>query len=318
MLFSASQAVAIEVDYSAISSGVKLKKESVVPCRFDFSDIDYCDATHLSFFSLQLGLKKPDFFKSYKLLKYKESDTESSLVVIDTAQGKAYPLPFTIGNYVDDKGFSTAKEAVVEFNLNDNKICINGSVYSYKNSVTNDKSCFEFSANGNFKKLAEVTHQTTQTTQINTNNRLRKLKTLSSLPISFICSKPDDMPNSKCSGIDSDWTAVSSDPGSKSWYVENQKKLPSMNQVQLVMLPTINDSTVLLARQLIELDEGNRYSFIIITCFEGGVNYKVLDSEVLIDKNFVIRGRDDQEGTTQAYYRIGSEGSINKIKKPKL
>jgi len=308
----------MEVNPPAIVSGVTLKKEGVVPCRFDFGDIDYCDARHLSFFRLQLRLPPPDFFKVYKLLRYKESNTESSLIVIDTARGKAYPLPFTIGNYVDDKGFSTAKEAVVEFNLNDNKICINGSVYSYKNSVTNDKSCFEFSANGNFKKLAEVTHQTTQTTQINTNNRLRKLKTLSSLPISFICSKPDDMPNSKCSGIDSDWTAVSSDPSLKSWYLENQKKLPSMNQVQLVMLPTINDSTILLARQLIELDEGNRYSFIIITFFKGKVNYKVLDSEVLIDKNFVIRGRDNEEGTTQAYYRIGSEGSINKIKKPKL
>lgn len=230
------------------------------------------------------------------MLIYKESVTESSLVVIDAAQGKAYPLPFTIGNYVDDKGFSTSKEAVVEFHLNDNKICVNGSVYSYKNSVTNNKSYFEFSANGNFKRLAETAPLTTQTNQNDTNNRLKKLKILNSLPISFICSKPDDMPDRKCSGIDSDWITVDSDPNLKSWYIENQKKLPSMDQVQLVMLPTINDSTVLLARQLIELDEGNRYSFIIITFFKGGVNYKVLDSEVLIDKNFVIRGRDDQEG----------------------
>ena len=70
------------------------------------------------------------------------------MVAIDSITHIAYPLPFDFfGGSVDEKGFNIGAPSV-GYNLTENKICIDGAVYSYRNVKENAISCYVFNGSG--------------------------------------------------------------------------------------------------------------------------------------------------------------------------
>ena len=124
-----------------------LYSQKVIPCYLDYG-IDFCDVRHLAAIKKAIKTKKPVFYKKFIILFIKEFKSGLSMVAIDSVTHTAYPLPFDyFGGSVDEKGFEIGAPSV-GYNLNENKICIDGTVYSYRNVKENAISCYVFNGSG--------------------------------------------------------------------------------------------------------------------------------------------------------------------------
>lgn len=137
----------------------------VAQCEHDFEDVDFCDKVHISQFKQAIKSKKPDFYSKYiiavfNLVNGEKRPIEKSLAAIDSSSGVVYTFPFeTFKGNVDDNGNEVRKPELF-YSLIENKICIVGSTYAYRDVNENSRACYQFvskkSLNGtNFELITE-------------------------------------------------------------------------------------------------------------------------------------------------------------------
>lgn len=118
------------------------------PCSWDFSNVDFCDAAHVTAIKDALKRRSADYFGRYIFVAVSSRGTfdRSTALVVDVTTGVAYPLPFDyFGGHVDKRGFPVeSKVAQVSFNASSDQICIDGSVYAYRNITENQVICYKF------------------------------------------------------------------------------------------------------------------------------------------------------------------------------
>lgn len=107
-------------------------------CSFQASPIDYCDEKHLASINEAIRNEKINFSKHYILISIPEREEyfQKSVVAIDSNTGIVYPIP--IDYY---SGPATSRKGAVnygrlKFNLTDNEICIEGTIFVYRAEQT--------------------------------------------------------------------------------------------------------------------------------------------------------------------------------------
>lgn len=285
--------------YSPASTQTKAPSIKVHTCSFDFEDENFCDSAHLSLYKKTLMNGQINFNENYSISSSIEKSGLKSLAVINIKTGDTFLLEYTYGGYVDDSGKAiSSKPSKLEFQLNSSKICIDGSVYAYQNTYQNQNTCFTF--NGRDFELKENNILVSQSPK---NIDLTKIKTIA-IPTSW------DKKGKKTSN----WTKIDEIEGLKNWY-KNQRKsstsFPRLTEVSL--LPNIGNTTVLIGRYIAETDNGNIYLYSLITINNNISKYVKLNENFWIDRNYLIKGVDNEEGKSTISYKISNDGTIARI-----
>ncbi len=282
--------------YSAPSSQINVPSVTVHTCSFDFEDEDFCDSIHTSLYKKLLLNGQANFNENYVVSSQIEKSGLKSLAVINIKTGDTYPLEYTYGGYVDDSGrVISNRPSKVDFQLNSNKVCVDGSVYAYQDTYQNQNTCFVFTG-----KKFEKQEKKTQTS-------------LSELIVDFSKIKPTAIPISWDASVKkiSNWAKVDEVESIRNWYSSQRKLHASFPRfTEVALLPKVGNVTVLLGRYSAETDSGNIYLYSLITLNDGIVKYIKLNNKFWIDKNYLIKGLDNDEGKTIINYRISNDGVV--------
>lgn len=284
--------------YSPSSVQAKASSIKVYACSFDFEDENFCDSTHLNLYKKVLLKDQINFNVNYIISSSIEKSGLRSLAAINSKTGDTYPLEYTYGGYVDNSGRAIPnKPSKIDFQSNSNKLCIDGSIYAYQNTYQNQSSCFIFNGKG-FEKEVVATP-----VALNTIITFTKIKSIK-IPTSY----------DTAGKIPSNWTRIDKIEDIKSWYNSQRKLLSSFPRLtEVSLLPNIGNSTVLIGRYSAETDNGNIYLYSLITINNNISKYVRLNNNFWIDKNYLIKGVDNEEGKTVLTYKILSDGTITNI-----
>ena len=126
--------------FSQVSFGGYLVEQNTEFCSFKVSPVNYCDQRHILLYKDALLNGSVNFNQKFILLPILEYPqyNQYSLVVINSENGTVYPLP--IDWYESEMN---GKEAL-KFNLDTNRVCINGSGWHYKQEDKGKDLCFQF------------------------------------------------------------------------------------------------------------------------------------------------------------------------------
>lgn len=287
--------------YSPASIQYKAPSIKVHTCSFDFEAENFCDSTHLSLYKKVLLNGQINFNGNYAISSSTEKSGLKSLAAIDIQTGNTYPLEYTYGGYVDGSGKEiSSKPSKIEFQLNSNKLCIDGSVYAYQNTYQNQNTCFLF--NGKEFEKKETTNPAKLLKNVNLFSKIKPL----TIPISW----------DKTESASSNWTKIDEFSNIKSWYSAQRKLSPSFPRLtEVSLLPNLANITVVIGRYSAETDNGNIYLYSLITINNNISKYIRLNNNFWIDKNYLIKGVDNEEGRTVLTYKILSDGTIKNIGK---
>ncbi|UZW60214.1 hypothetical protein [Lysobacter enzymogenes] len=112
-------------------------------CSFQYSPVDFCDERHLALIDEAIATRKPDFNRRYILLSIPEWPDyhQESVVAIDPAARKAYPVPIDAYSGPGGESGEPAARGKLTYALDSDRICIEGAILAYK--VVKDGSfCF--------------------------------------------------------------------------------------------------------------------------------------------------------------------------------
>lgn len=154
-----------EVDTDSYEDkNLKITKSSVLMCKIEGAEVDFCSIENLKKYNQSLS-EKINFSEDKVLIPIKyESQPKIggsrniiSIVVLDPKQYKVYPFYQTVGNFVNDRlEEDLSNPPVLNFNKSDNKLCLSGTTFSHEDSNINvENECYAFIAKEKdyFKKI---------------------------------------------------------------------------------------------------------------------------------------------------------------------
>ncbi|MDE2422262.1 MAG: hypothetical protein KGO49_13905 [Gammaproteobacteria bacterium] len=280
--------------YSPPYSQAAVSSVKVHTCSFDFEDENFCDSAHTSLYDKAWLNNRVNFDENYIISSNIEKSGLRSLAVINLKTGDTYPLEYTYGGYVDESGRAIpSKPSKIDFQINSNKLCIDGSVYAYQNTFQNQNTCFIFNGK-EFEKL-----ETNVSISLpDETSAFSKIKS-TAIPISW----------DTLSRISSNWSSIDKMKDISNWYNSQRKLYVSFPRLtEVTLLPKVGNITVLLGRYNAETDSGNIYLYSLITINNNASKYVKLNNKFWIDKNYLIKGIDSDEGKTVINYKISNDG----------
>jgi hypothetical protein len=124
----------------------------VAECSRDYAETDWCDAAHRAAIEAAIASRRADFAGHHVLLVVPDAAQPGRVAIaaIDARTGVVHPLPVdSIGGDVDDRGFDLpGARPRIDYDLASARVCLSGSLYEYRNTVTNTTACFELGADG--------------------------------------------------------------------------------------------------------------------------------------------------------------------------
>jgi len=103
-------------------------------CSFQYSPVDFCDERHLALIEDAIAKRKPDFAQRYILLSIPEWPDyhQDSVVAIEPAARKAYPLPIDAYSGPGGESGEPAAKGKLTYALDSDRVCIEGAILAYK------------------------------------------------------------------------------------------------------------------------------------------------------------------------------------------
>ncbi len=258
-----------------------------IQCKFDYGEIDFCSEKYNKIY--RNGFENKLNFANSRILLDIQSD--GTFVVLDPKTKNVFPL---YGQYFDiKKDKKLIKKREVIYNLNDNKICINGYKYSYRDLVENGSFCYKFIGNG-FEDFL---------------NNIKKSGT-DILSYSLLKVQPVKLPLNSGSIIKKNNRIESSQVSIPLFnYISNHGGKILINS-SIIRLPDFNNKKVFITQH----DESSEVSTYFLNVFDGEVGHsKLLGTGVFyeVDNNYNIKVKSfDNNKIKFTYFRIGKSGSI--------
>lgn len=259
-------------------------------CEFDYGEVNFCSNYYLNLYQKSLNLK-PNFNKNYILLDVGQDGT---IVVVDPIHKEAFPL---YGQYSDgeDENGKLVSNRILKFSKNDNKICIKGRKYAYRDISNNETYCYEL-VNNKFedfdpnKKVKIIKNDLIQ----------KKIGTIPSVSLPFNYKSKFEKKNTLFGReVTENLVEKIEDLGG------------SINPSRLIIkLPNKDGVIVYLATYV---DEGEQKTFILNTYFNGKAYHVYFDAgaEFFIDRNYKIKVQNSYGKKTKfIYYNILDDGEI--------
>lgn len=256
-------------------------------CKFDYGEIDFCSAKYKKIYSS--GFENKLNFDNSRILLEIQSD--GTFVVLDPKTKNVFPL---YGQYFDvKKDNKVIKKREVIYNLKDDKICIEGYKYAYRDLVENGKYCYKFTGNGfeNFVNNAKKSG-----VDILSENLLKVNPAKLPLNSGNIINKNNRIESSKVSTQLFD-------------YISNHGGKIIINS-SIIRLPDFNNKKIFITQH----DESSEVSTYFLNVFDGEVGHsKLLGTGVFyeIDDKYNIKVKSfDNNKIKFTYFKIGKSGSI--------
>lgn len=256
-------------------------------CKFDYGEIDFCSESYKKKYMNGFS-SKPNFDKSKILL---DVQSDGTLVVLDPKTKNVFPL---YGQYFDvNKNNKIMKKREIFYGLNDNKICINGYKYAYRDLVDDGKYCYFFNGVG-FEDYK--------------NNAIKNTPDILSESLSKL--KPSILPLNSGNTINKSSILDASKISSSLFnYIENHGG-KIINNSSIIRLPNFNNKIVFITQH----DESSEISTYFINVFENGVGHsKLLGTGVFfeIDSKFNIKVKSFEKDKVKiTFFKIGNSGTI--------
>lgn len=256
-------------------------------CEFDYGEIDFCSAKYKKIYNSGFE-HKLNFANSRILL---EIQSDGTFVVLDPKTKNVFPL---YGQYFDvKKDNKVIKKREVIYNLNDNKICIDGYKYAYRDLVENGTYCYSFTGNG-FETFV--------------NNAKKNGEDV--LSKSLLKVHPTKLPLNSGSIINKSNRIESSQVSTPLFnYISNHGGKILINS-SIIRLPDFNNKKVFITQH----DESSEVSTYFLNVFDGEVGHsKLLGTGVFyeVDNNYNIKVKSfDNNKINFTYFKIGKSGSI--------
>ncbi|UUM28419.1 hypothetical protein NQU59_04695 [Acinetobacter colistiniresistens] len=133
----------------------KAPYRATADCRFDYDDFNFCSKQNIARYKSALAKQSPNFDVT-KILLNVGSAQAIRYVVIDAETGIVFPLRDEILGFKDEKGGLNGKPALIQFSLQQPQLCIQGSVYAYRDAYDNVKVCYRMGKDSGLKYGQEV------------------------------------------------------------------------------------------------------------------------------------------------------------------
>ncbi|WP_332605207.1 hypothetical protein [Acinetobacter sp. ESBL14] len=128
----------------------KVPYSATADCRFDYDDFDFCSKQSIAQYKAALAKQLPNY-DATKILLNVGSAQAIRYVVIDTEIGVVFPLRDEILGFKDEKGGLNGQPALIQFSLKQPQLCIQGSVYAYRDAYDNVKVCYRMEKDAGLK-----------------------------------------------------------------------------------------------------------------------------------------------------------------------
>lgn len=255
-------------------------------CKFDYGEIDFCSDKYKKIY--KSGFQSKANFDKVKILLDIQSD--GTLVVLDPKTKNVFPL---YGQYLDIKeNKKIIKKREIIYGLNDNKICIKGYKYAYRDLVENGEYCYIFTGSG----FEDFTSNKKIGVDILSQNLLQVKPVKLPLNSGNIIEKSNSIESSKVSAA---LFGYISNHGGK-----------IVNNSSIIRLPDFNNKKVFITQH----DESSEVSTYFINVFDGEVGHsKLLGTGVFyeIDNKYNIKVKSFNGNQVKlTYFKIGKSGSI--------
>ncbi|QER38379.1 hypothetical protein F2A31_01105 [Acinetobacter suaedae] len=119
----------------------KVPYTATAECRFDYDDFDFCSKHSIAKYKTALAKQSPNY-DATKILLNVGSPRYMRYVVIDTQTGVVFPLRDAILGFKDARGSLNGEPALIQFSVDQPQLCIEGSVYAYRDAYDNVKVCY--------------------------------------------------------------------------------------------------------------------------------------------------------------------------------
>lgn len=317
---------------SLITTGCQAKSQFNVAndyngvCKFDYEEFDFCDASALNQYKKSIKKMKPNFYKKYILL---EVNNIGYFVVIDPINKNVFPLLGNYGNPLDDSHKKEIGKRVVNFSLNSNKICFDGSREAYRASFNSGKFCYKFNGK-DFEQEFNVDTQNSKN-KIQPAKQENKANTLSVkekynfpdfsnssqiiLPTSSedfnLCANIQKKPSEYCLEQEKKkrpYLPIAKIKNKEILNWLNSKEISSIHYDSLSILPKKNNSQSVVFVEYIPLNEDEDYTnYTLVNINNTGNQIIHLGEKYWIDKDlnisFMQRGSKIKE-----YYKLDNTG----------
>ncbi|OTG63869.1 hypothetical protein [Acinetobacter silvestris] len=271
-------------------------------CKFDYGEIDFCSKKYLNLYNKNLGATK-NFNKDFILFSL-----DDAIVVLDPIGKEVFPL---YGQYFDEKndGGKVIKNKTIDFSSLNNKICIDGMKYAYKDIVENGRYCYKFS-NKKFTLFNEDKRSFVQKDNIKGLHLIEKeLSTVESVKLPFDSKVKIGNRNVVLASNISD--------GFIDYVVSHGGSLGVGNAI--IKLPRQEGNIVFVE---FFTDESEKLSYVLNTFNSNGKGHFVnfgTGSDFYIDSRYNIKVKSyNGKNLKYNYYKIANDGTIMKGSAPFL
>lgn len=267
----------------SISNANVIKASDVNDCKFDFDSVDFCEKKYLELYNKILKENKFNFYNDKYIDSFKYNGN-FYFFVIELSKNKVYALPVSVTSLKSIKN--------VDFENNNNVLCLSGNINQFQNSYRKSKVCYQYE-NGNFK--LKSTKLLDRGSAKNKNTDIKEIILPTSSDYFTKCSKMNSI--SKCEKLSSIENHVYMLNDVKSMSPEivgifNNQKIKNLNLDGVKFLPNIGGSQYLIGEKYQDTDNGSNTFFYLLK-IKPNVDVKNIDGFYSIDKNFNLFYKDE-------------------------
>ena len=267
----------------SISNANVIKASDVNDCKFDFDSVNFCEKKYLELYNKILKENKFNFYNDKYIDSFKYNGN-FYFFVIELSKNKVYALPVSVTSLKSIKN--------VDFENNNNVLCLSGNINQFQNSYRKSKVCYQYE-NGNFK--LKSTKLLDRGSAKNKNTDIKEIILPTSSDYFTKCSKMNSI--SKCEKLSSIENHVYMLNDIKSMSPEivgifNNQKIKNLNLDVIKFLPDVGGSQYIIGEKYQDTDNGSNTFFYLLK-IKPNVDVKNIGSFYSIDKNFNLFYKDE-------------------------
>lgn len=267
----------------SISNANVIEASDVHDCKFDFDSVNFCEKKYLELYNKILKEKKSNFYNNKYVDSFKYNGN-SYFFVIELSKSKVYTLPVSVTSLKSIKN--------VDFENNNNVLCLSGNVNQFQNSYRKSKVCYQYE-NGDFK--LKSTELLDGVSSKNKNTDVKEIILPTSSDYFINCSKMNS--TSKCEKLSSIENHVYMLNDIKSMSPEivgifNNQKIKNLNLDGIKFLPSVGGSQYIIGEKYQDTDNDSNTFFYLLK-IKPNVDVKNIGSFYSIDKNFNLFYKDE-------------------------
>ena len=267
----------------SISNANVIKVSDVNDCKFDFDNVNFCEKKYLELYNKILKENKFNFYNDKYIDSFKYNGN-FYFFVIELSKNKVYALPVSVTSLKSIKN--------VDFENNNNVLCLSGNINQFQNSYRKSKVCYQYE-NGNFK--LKSTKLLDRGSAKNKNTDIKEIILPTSSDYFTKCSKMNSI--SKCEKLSSIENHVYMLNDIKSMSPEivgifNNQKIKNLNLDVIKFLPDVGGSQYIIGEKYQDTDNDSNTFFYLLK-IKPNVDVKNIGSFYSIDKNFNLFYKDE-------------------------